>query len=185
MKKIVALVGMPGAGKTEVVKFFTKHGYQYLRFGQIVLDEVIRLGKVNEEEERKVRNGFREKYGMAAMAILNQDKINTLLKTGNVVIDGLYSWEEYKFLKEKYKLTVIAILASPKIRYKRLVKRVLNLKSDPQAKNRSYTPEGAKSRDFDQIEKSSQGGPIAMADYFILNEGTKKNLEFQLRQIIL
>jgi dephospho-CoA kinase len=184
MKKIVALVGMSGAGKTEAVKFFTDKGYQYLRFGQIVLDEAIRLGSVNEETERKVRNGFREKYGMAAIAILNMPKIDALLKNGDVIIDGLYSWEEYKILKEKYNLTVVAILASPKIRYERLTKRKLDLKKDPKAINRSCTKEEAKARDFDQIEKGSKGGPIAMADYFVINEGTKQNLLTQLRKIM-
>jgi len=36
---------------------------------------------------------------MAAYAILNLPAIDSALKKSNVVIDGLYSWEEYVTLK--------------------------------------------------------------------------------------
>ncbi len=89
MRKVVALVGMPGAGKTEVGKIFVERGFQFLRFGQAVLDEAIRRGKVNERVEREIRNGFRQKYGMGAMATLNLVKIQNLLRRGDVLIDDL------------------------------------------------------------------------------------------------
>ena len=45
---------------------------------------------------------MRKEHGMGAYAILNIPKFDELLKKGNVVGDGLYSWSEYKILKEKY-----------------------------------------------------------------------------------
>jgi hypothetical protein len=39
---------------------------------------------------------------MGAYATLNIPKFDELLKNSNVVGDGLYSWTEYKILKEKY-----------------------------------------------------------------------------------
>ena len=50
---------------------------------------------------------------MGAYAIKNLPKIDNYLKEGNVVGDGLYSWDEYKILKDKYgdQLIVIRIHA--------------------------------------------------------------------------
>lgn len=178
MNKIIALVGLPGSGKTEVANYLKNHNFLYLRFGQIVLDEVLRRGKVSEKVEREVRNGFRVTYGPAALAILNIPKLDELLLKGNVVADGLYSWEEYKTLKQKYGdeiIKILAIVASSKTRHDRLSERKLN-PNDTKAVYRALTKEEAVSRDFDQIEKLNQGGPIAMADYFIINEGSKENL---------
>ncbi len=182
--KIVCLVGMCGSGKSKVADFFISKNYQYIRFGQITLDEVKRKGlKPNEENERPIREGFRKKYGQGAFAVLNIPKFDEALKNGNVVGDGLYSWEEYKILKEKYgnNLFVIAIYASPEIRYKRLANRATKYRDDPKMKYRSFGPKDAKDRDYAEIENSDKGGPIAMADYTIINEG---NLE-ELREKIL
>ena len=67
--------------------------------------------EVNETNERTVREDLRKTYGMAAYAILNLPKFDQLMKTGNVIADGLYSWEEYKILKNHYNddLVVVAV----------------------------------------------------------------------------
>ena len=97
MKKIICVVGMAGAGKSLVADELVKQGFEYLRFGQITLDEVKARGlEPNEENERKIREEFRKKHGMGAFATLNIPKIDELLKKSDVVVDGLYSWSEYK-----------------------------------------------------------------------------------------
>lgn len=66
-RKIVAVVGMCGSGKSVVSDFLVKKGYKFLRFGQITLDDVKRRGLApTEENEKGIREGFRHKYGMAA-----------------------------------------------------------------------------------------------------------------------
>ena len=44
--------------------------------------------------------------------------------------------------------------------------------------------EDAISRDYSQIENLHQAGPIARADFTILNEGTKEDLYKQIDEII-
>jgi len=172
-QKIVAIVGMTGAGKSEVADKFVANGYEYLRFGQITLDEVKKRGlEPKEENERPIREEFRKDHGMAAFAILNMPKIDEILAGGkNVLADGLYSWSEYKVLKEKYgdNLIVVAIFAPPHIRYGRLEDRRSKYKDDPKMKYRSFSREEAKSRDYAEIENIEKGGPIVMADYTIVN----------------
>lgn len=187
MNKVLAIVGMTGAGKTEAASVFKSQGWQFVRFGQITLDEVMRQGlEVNEKNEKKVREEMRATHGMAAYAILNQPVIDTSLKKGNVVIDGLYSWAEYKVLKNKYgdTLVVCAVHTSPKARYARLESRAERHGEDKEKKFRSFTPAESRSRDYSEIENLEKGGPIAMADYTVVNEGSLEELQRTVRQII-
>jgi dephospho-CoA kinase len=187
MNKLVCIVGMTGSGKSVVSDEFVKAGYGYVRFGQITLDEVIRRGeKPTEKLEKEIREGFRAQHGMGAYATLNIPKFDELLKKGNVLGDGLYSWTEYKILKEKYQenLFVLAIFSPPTIRYNRLVNRSSEVKEDPKLRYRSFTLEEAKSRDYAEIENIEKGGPIAMADFTIVNVGNMDEVIEKTTQII-
>ncbi|MFH1207396.1 MAG: AAA family ATPase [Patescibacteria group bacterium] len=185
---IIALVGMCGAGKSEVADRFVARKFSYLRFGQITLDEVKRRGlEPKEENERPIREEFRTKHGMAAFALLNIPKIDELLGQGkNVLADGLYSWSEYKVLREKYgsRLIIVAVYAPPAVRYGRLEDRRSKYTDDPKMKYRSFSRAEAQSRDYAEIEKIEKAGPIAMADYTIVNTGTLDELFRQVENII-
>jgi dephospho-CoA kinase len=175
--KVIAIVGMTGAGKSEVARLFEKHGFKRIRFGDITDEEL--SGKAlepNEENERYIRQQLRKKHGMAAYAKLNLPRIDGSLKSSNVVIDGLYSWEEYILLKEYYggQFTTVAIWASPATRYRRLAHRV----------ERPLTLEEAGSRDKSEIENINKGGPIAIADFTIVNEASLEELEKKTKLVI-
>ena len=184
--KVIAIVGLPGSGKTEVGKFFIDLGFQPIRLGQLTLDEVRKRGLgPGEKSERPVREAIRKKHGMGAYATLNFPKIDLLLKRGGVVVDGLYSWEEYLEFEEKYgeKLTVIAVYASPRIRHQRLLTRKWDKKKDLKMVNRPYTEEQAKKRDYAEIGGLHTGGPIAMADFTIVNQGSRIELHKNLKKV--
>lgn len=185
--KIFAIVGMAGAGKTEAASVFAAAGWQVIRFGQITLDEVMRRGlPVNEESERKIREEFRAQHGMAAYAILNLPKIDELLKSGPVAVDNVMSWSEYKILKEKFgdAFKVLAIMASPAIRYGRLSSRDARHGEDKEKKFRSFTPVESRSRDYSEIENLEKGGPVVMADFSIVNEGSLEELKTRVELVI-
>ena len=134
MKKVIAIVGLPGSGKSEVSDFLISKNFLYIRLGQTVLDELMKQKlPPGEKSERKLREGLRKKHGMAAMAVLNIDKIKKM--EGDIVIDGLYSWEEYLYFKEKISnIKLIAVYASPEVRYDRLVDRGKKHGMDPKMK---------------------------------------------------
>jgi len=183
--KIICIVGMPGSGKSTVADEIAKQKFTYLRFGQIVLDKIKEKGlKPNEKNERKIREEIRKKYGMAAFAILNILKIDELLKKFNVVVDGLYSWSEYRILKKKYgkKMLVLAVYAPPEMRYARLTNR--SIRGDKNQRFRNFTRKEAEARDYAEIENSEKGGPIAMADLTIINTGTIKELKQKVKDIL-
>lgn len=186
MHKVVALVGMTGSGKSLVADYLVEKGWGFARFGQIVLDEVKRRGlEPTEANERPIREQMRAEHGMAAMAILNIPKFDAILQEKNLVADGLYSWSEYKELKKYYgdRLSVVAVYAPPQLRYERLAKRQLKA-DDKDLRNRPASIEQAQARDFAEIEKIEKGGPIAMADFTILNIKTKAFVYKQVNTLI-
>jgi dephospho-CoA kinase len=171
-----AIVGMPGSGKSEVAQAFAARGFRVIRFGDITDEEIRRRGwELNEENERKVREELRREKGMAAYAVLNLPRIESALASGNVALDGLYSWEEYKFLKARLgdKLKLVAVWSPPALRYARLGLRPV----------RPLTAEQAAARDYAEIENVNKGGPIAMADYTISNLSGLESLREQAGKI--
>ncbi len=185
MYKLVCITGLTGSGKSAASDYFVEKGYQYVRFGQVVLDKVKKKGLAPlEENERPIREGFRKKYGMAAMAILNLPKIRKLLRKGNVLGDGLYSFEEYKVLKKEFgkKFITIAVYAPPQMRYGRLAKRKL-LKTDKNLRNRPATKIAAESRDYAELENLNKGATIAMSDHTIVNTKDLAYFEKQLNEV--
>ena len=175
--KVVSIVGMPGAGKSEVARLFEASGFVRIRFGDVTDGEVAKRGlELNEENERYTRELLRQEQGMDAYAKLNLPAIDKAIQHSDVVIDGLYSWEEYTFLKAHYGdgLCLVAIWSSPESRYARLTVRA----------DRGLTAEDAASRDKAEIENVHKGGPIAMADFTIINESFLDDLEEAAKNVI-
>jgi dephospho-CoA kinase len=175
--KVVSIVGMTGAGKSEISRVFEENGFIRIRFGDLTDEGMKKRGlEPSEESERLVRELLRKEHGMAAYAKLNLPRIEQALKNSDVVIDGLYSWEEYTYLKARYgeDLYLVAVWSSSRTRYARLSNR----------SSRRLTPEEAMSRDRTEIENVNKGGPIAMADFTIINETSLANLKKETERII-
>lgn len=177
MGKIIAVIGMCGSGKTEAVNFFVEKGYKKVYFGDVVFDEMKKENlEINERNERKIREKLRKQYGMAAMAILSIDKIQEYAKDSNVVIESLYSWEEFKVLKEIFKedFKLLCLYTTKDLRYQRLAKRT----------KRPLTKDEAASRDVSELENLNKGGPIAFADFIVVNDSTLTDLKSKLKVYI-
>ena len=88
----------------------------------------------------------------------------------------MYSWDELVVLREELrdKRTLIAIIADRSLRYSRLTNREI----------RPLTNEEAYKRDIAEIENLAKGGPIAMADYFLLNNQDKDSYIKELKNIL-
>lgn len=184
--KLICICGLCGSGKSVVADEFVAAGYEFVRFGQITLDICKERGVSGEAAEKEIREDIRKQHGMAAFAILNMPKFNKALEKGHVVGDGLYSWSEYKVLKEKYgdNMKLIAVWAPPTLRYERISKRHSD-KNDTSLRNRGFSEGEAKQRDYNEIENIEKAGPIAMADYTLTNIGTKEELVQKAKEVIV
>ncbi len=174
----LALVGMPGSGKSLCAAHLEQRGFFQFRFGGIVVAEVYRRGwPLTPENERVVREEFRAADGMAAVAMRALPTLRAALdERPSIIIDGLYSWSEYKFLQEQLRgeLVVVTIAAERALRYGRLTNRA----------ERPLTTDEARRRDWQEIEQIEKGGPIAIADYTLLNNGAPEALLAELDDLI-
>lgn len=177
-KKVLALVGMPGAGKSFCVDHLNEKGIPSVYFGGVVVDEAKRrFGETNEKYEKQIREEFREIDGKGAIAKRIIPKINELfISHDRVVADGLYSWTEYKMFKEAYgnDALIVAITAPRHVRHERLANRPI----------RPLTEAEVSSREYAEIENLEKGGPIALADYTIVNDEDPYALIERLEHIL-
>lgn len=174
---IIAVVGMCGSGKSLVTGHLSGRGWNIIHFGSITMRELEKrdLPK-NEANERSVREELRSKYGVGAYAVLSLPLILESRKSGLTAIDGLYSWTEYRILKEEFgeRLYIVAVIADRKLRYERLSVRTI----------RPLTCQEAERRDFAEIENLEKGGPIAIADFFVNNNGSREQLFKDIDKIV-
>ena len=177
MNKIIAIVGMCGAGKSVASEYLENIGYKKVYFGGITYNRLRELGiERTPETEKKMREDLRKEYGMGCYAILSLPLIREYYKVGNVVIDDLYSWSEYKVLTEEFgdNVILIGVVADKELRYSRIAIRP----------GRNYNREEAKDRDLSELENLEKGLPIAYADYYVFNNGTLDEYRARLEEIL-
>jgi adenylate kinase len=175
-KSLIAIVGLHGSGKTEAADFFKNKKLPVVSFGDIVNEKIEQQGKKHTEEvHRKMRNELREKYGKAAFAVINLDKINKAFESNMaVVIDGMRSWEEYLYLKKQMpsvKIYILALYADKELRYKRIKSR----------KKRSQLY--GKERDLNELIETNMGPTIAYADFTVKNNFSFDDLHDKLEHV--
>lgn len=175
--RTLALVGMAGSGKTLCAKHLESRGFFQFRFGGIVVDEVVRRGwAITPENEKTVREEFRSErmdgIALRALPLL----IEALKSHRTIVIDGLYSFSEYTLLRAELgeDMVVVAIAAPRPLRYARLAAR----------EERPLTAAQAEARDWQEIQTIEKGGPIAIADYTLVNDGSAEELLARLDQLL-
>ena len=167
--KILAIVGMSGSGKSVVVDHLTELGYPKVYFGGMLYKEMEKRGIVRTEDgesEKRFREEIRATEGKDWVVRQVIEETKNLIAAGQkrIVLDGVYSWTEYKILKREFptNLTVMAVVVDKKLRYKRVAHRP----------GRAFDGAAIRERDRSEIENLEKGGPIAAADYYVLNNGT-------------
>ena len=129
------------------------------------------------DSERIFREKYREEHGKDVVANKIVEQIRELAAAGQhrVIADGIYTWSEYKVMKHAFpgELNVVAIVSPRRTRYHRLANRV----------ERSYTETEAYERDQSEIENLEKGGPIAIADHYIINDDSEEALYEKLESL--
>jgi dephospho-CoA kinase len=177
MKKLVAVVGMAGSGKSIATEYLENKGWKKFYFGGVIYDHMKKEGiEITPDSQREYRENIRKKLGMGAVAILLKDEIKESIKENDTVLDGLYSWDEYLILREEFgdRLKLICVVCDKKIRYERIGNRV----------DRPFNYQEIVNRDTTEIENLAKGGPIAYADYYIFNNGSLEDYENRLLDIL-
>jgi len=176
-KAIIAIVGLPGVGKTEAAEHFKSRKVPVIHFGKVVTDEVQkRYGAQKEEYHKIVREELRRVNGMEAMAKLNLDNIKkALVKNNIVVIDGMRSWDEYDYLIKELtdtEIHIVALFADKNLRYARLGSRL-----------QDRPGHGGKDRDVNELFGTNMGPTIAFADFLVKNNFSKEEFQDKLNEV--
>jgi dephospho-CoA kinase len=173
---IIGITGMPGSGKDTVREIVSELGYPLIVMGDEVRAEAGRRNlKPTPENLGKVMLQIRAEEGPEVLAKRCIPKIK-VSASSVVIVDGVRSMHEVReFRREFPNFKIVAIHASPKMRFHRLLKR-----------NRSDDPKDWETFiERDQRELSvGIGEVIASADYMVVNEGTKSQLRIELRQLL-
>lgn len=177
--KIIAFVGLTGSGKSAAVEYLTDKGYPKVYFGGVIYQAMEKAGiEKGEENEKTFRVEIRQKEGedFVVREIIKQ--IHELADAGQkrIIADGIYSWDEYKLMKQEFHraLEVVAVITPKRLRYHRLLTRT----------DRPQTEAISIERDHNEIETMQKGGPIAMADYFVINDGDKEKLHQAIDAVV-
>jgi len=177
--KILAIVGMAGSGKSIAVDYLTKKGAPKVYFGGMILREMEKRGmEITEANEKQFREMIRETEGKDWVVKQVIENVKDLIEAGQkrIVLDGVYSWTEYKILKKEFptNLTFIAMITPKALRFKRVAMRP----------ERPLNTQEIQERDYAEIENLEKGGPIVAADYFVLNDKTIAETQEQLDKIL-
>lgn len=174
--KLFAIVGMCGSGKSIASDYLVELGYNKVYFGGVTMKKLKEEGlEINAENEKMMRERLRRDLGMGAFAIVLLPEIRECLESGDTVLDGVYSYDEVKILKSEFpELKIISIVCDKDLRYERLSIREV----------RPLTNEEAEKRDISEVENIAKAPPIAMADYYILNNYTVEEYKKRIDEII-
>jgi len=179
--KLLAVVGMSGSGKSTVIEYLTKKGIPKVYFGGVILRAMEEAGiEITPDAERKFREEIREKEGKDFVVKRVIEEVKNLIGAGQkrIVLDGLYTWTEYKILKKEFpseeNMVVVAVVLPKNLRHKRVAERPV----------RPLSAREISERDWSEIENIEKGGPIANADYFVDNSGTVEDLHEGVRKLL-
>lgn len=177
-RKYIAVLGMPGSGKTEVIRYLQeKYGWPKVYFGDVTFDEMKRRGlERTQANERLVREDLRNLHGEDYYARQVIGMIERLGETPVVLVESFYSASEYRVFKERFgdEFLTVTIHARPSVRYARLAHR----------SDRPLTRQEAEERDWAQLTRLTQGTPIALSDFIVVNEGSMEALERELDVLV-
>lgn len=177
--KIIAFVGLAGAGKSSAVEYVAGKGFPKIYFGGIIYAAMDEAGiEITPESQQVFREEIREREGKDFVVRQVIKQANDLIESGQkrILLDGLYTWTEYKILKHEFpgELSVIAVVTPRRLRHRRLATRP----------ERPFTAKEATERDWTEIENLEKGGPIAIADYYIHNDGELTTLHSQIDGVL-
>jgi len=167
-KRVIAILGMPGAGKGVASEAAKQLGLEVLVLGDVIREETERRGlEPTPENVGRVMLQIRKDGGPAVVVKRLVPKIEET-KSQTFVVEGIRSEAEIRELRSQFDVVTLGIHASPKTRFQRLLAR--GRSDDPKTWDTFYE------RDSRELNVGLCR-VIALADILLLNEGTIDDLQ--------
>lgn len=173
-KVIIAVAGLPGAGKSVVARAAKHLKIPVYRMGDVIRREAETSGlSLTDESLGEIALSLRKKFGEDIVARKIAGKI-TRDPNRVVLVDGVRSMSEVDFLRKRFNnVIILSVHASPKTRYERLRRR--GRQDDP----KSW--EEFAERDEREL-RLGLGNVIALSDVMLVNEETTEK-DFYIKSL--
>jgi len=174
---VVAVAGMPGSGKSEVVSILTENAHS-VSMGDIVREFTERKGlEMSPGNVGNVAVMERELFGMDVWAHRTVERLSSL-SVDMVVIDGLRGGAEVDVFRANWgdDFSLIAVHATPETRYSRMLER--KRADDPGAEV------DLQERDMRELSWGAKEA-IEGADHTLINEGTLDDLRAGVKKLLV
>jgi dephospho-CoA kinase len=175
-KLVIGLTGMPGSGKSLVVKTAQELGYDVVTMGDVIREETAKKGlELNPANVGKVMLELRVNGGDNVIAQKCVPKIEAR-QNQKLVIDGIRSMVEADTFKNHFaKFVLVAVYAPPKMRFNRLSTR--GRSDDP----KTYAV--FHERDLRELSVGL-GNAISFAEYLIINDDSIDTLKSRVKETL-
>jgi dephospho-CoA kinase len=169
--KVVCVTGMPGCGKDELLAVARDLGFSIVRMGDVVREEATRRGlPITDEAVGGMAHTERQAHGFGIWA----ERTLPRIRGEYVLVDGLRGRAELDVFRKAFGvgLVVVAVHASPKTRYERMMRR--------RRPDDAMSLEAFRARDVRELSWGL-GDVIAIADLVLVNEGSLEDFRRQAR----
>jgi dephospho-CoA kinase len=174
-KMLILITGMSGSGKTTLADMFREDGFSVLTMGDVIRGLAAERGlEPTPEVLGSIARGIREEHGDTAVAVKCVERLRGI-EEPVVVIDGIRSLAEVDVFRGSFEGVLVAVHASPEMRYERLRERG---RSDDPRDLGSFRERDLRELGF------SLGWAISLADHMIVNEGTLESFGESYRRIL-
>ena len=157
---------MPGCGKEEVLAVAQALGFSIVRMGDVVREEVRRRGlPITDTAVGGLAHAERQAHGFGIWA----ERTIPRIRGDHVLVDGLRGRSELEVFRRAFgdDLIVVAVHASPRTRYERMLRR--------RRTDDAGSIEAFQARDLRELGWGL-GDVIATADVMLVNEGSLEAL---------
>lgn len=165
---------MPGSGKEEFVSIVEQEGFNVVRMGDAVREEVkSRDLELNSQNVGQIANSERKKHGSGIWAERTLPYIDGDL----VLIDGIRGDAEIAVFRSNLKenMIIVGISASQKTRFERIKTRA---RSDA-----TMTWEEFLERDAREVKWGIENA-MALCEHMIVNEGTLEEFRKNIKELL-
>ena len=170
--KLIVVTGMPAAGKNIAAQYAQKHHYPHFSTGDIVRAEIRKRGYSGDADiSAQISTEMRGKDGLGVTRMAVAEALKQ--KADMVFLEGIRSWPEIELIRNENACTLIAVLAPRQTRLNRVSMRG---RADDSIHHFDR-------RDQREIEYGV-ADCIALADAYVLNDGTLDDALSQFDQII-
>lgn len=178
---IIGLTGLPCCGANSFADFLVERGFVWLSYSDVLRELLREQGvEITREAMQDLANTLRENYGAGE---LSRRLLARMDPSRNYVIGTIRNPGEIAVFRTHPGFVLVAVHASPKIRYRRLIAR--NREHDAKTSWEDFMHLNARELGEGQPAHGLQiGACLAVADHTLVNEGTLSDLQNSAESII-